>query len=152
MGDSENHTFTKERGILRILIVDDELVSRAKMKKIMTPYGECEEAKNGMQAMEMIAQTARAGNHYTLMTLDVDMPEMSGMQVLTKVREMEQAIHGADLTPMKIVMVTSMGDRETFSQSLFAGCDDYIIKPFQPETIHGQMRILGLSVLSVDDS
>ena len=136
---------------MRILIVDDELVSRAKMKKILSRYGECEEAKNGMQAMEMIAQAATSGKWYTLMTLDVDMPEMSGMHVLTKVREMEQALKGADLTPMKVVMVTSMGDRETFSQSLFAGCDDYIIKPFQPETINCQMRILGLSFLSADD-
>lgn len=136
---------------MKILIVDDELVSRAKMRKIMTRYGRCAEAENGMQAMEMIAGAVAAGNMYTLMTLDVDMPEMSGVHVLKKVREMEQAVHDADAVPMKIVMVTSMGDRETFSESLFAGCDDYIIKPFQPETIHRQMRILGLSFFSGDD-
>ncbi len=131
---------------MRILIVDDELVSRAKMKKIMSRYGQCDEAEDGIQAMDKISQAKSKGFLYTLMTLDVDMPKMSGMQVLARVREMEHhAVNGDGLLPMKIVMVTAMGDRETFSQSLFSGCDDYIIKPFQPETIHRQMRILGLS-------
>ncbi len=118
------------------------------MKKIMSNYGACDEAEDGIQALEMISHAAKTRRWYTLMSLDVNMPGMSGMDVLTKVREMEQTAHNIHIIPMKIVMVTSMGDRETFSQSLFSGCDDYIIKPFRPEIIHRQMRILGLSVFS----
>ena len=138
---------------MKILIVDDELVSRAKMKKLMTPYGECDEAKNGIQAMEMISHASKEARGYNLMTLDVNMPGMSGMEVLARVRQMEQGItgnlekDGKKIIPIKIVMVTSLGDRQTFSQSLFSGCDDYIIKPFNPEIIHSQMRILGFSSL-----
>ena len=137
---------------MRILIVDDELVSRAKMKRIMSFYGQCDEAENGLQAIDRISQAQSSGDLYTLMTLDVNMPRMSGMQVLAKVREMEQDFQGqGNLSPpMKIVMVTAMGDRETFSQSLFSGCDDYLLKPFKPETIHRQMRILGLSCPDFD--
>ncbi|GAB6144436.1 response regulator [Desulfocicer niacini] len=131
---------------MRILIVDDELVSRAKMKKIMSRYGQCDEAEDGIQAMDKIFQAKSKGFLYALMTLDVDMPKMSGMQVLARIREMEQEdTLGDGPSPMKIVMVTAMGDRETFSQSLLSGCDEYIIKPFHPETIHRQMRILGVS-------
>ena len=112
----------------------------------MSRYGQCDEAEDGSQAMDKIARAKSKGFLYALMTLDVDMPKMSGMQVLARVREMEQEdVHSDAPSPMKIVMVTAMGDRETFSQSLFSGCDDYIIKPFQPETIHRQMRILGVS-------
>jgi len=124
---------------LNILIVDDEPVSRIKMKKIMSRYGDCDEAATGMSALYLVDN-----RQYDLMTLDVDMPQMSGIEVLAGVREMEQRHRANDRPPMKIVMVTAMGDRQTFSRSLFTGCDDYIIKPFQPETIDRQMRIMGI--------
>ena len=129
---------------MKILIVDDELVSRAKMKKIMERYGPCDDAADGETALSMVRRSADRKAPYELITLDVDMPGMSGLQVLAELRKMEQHPQWASPMPMKIIMVTAMGDRQTLSRSLVSGCDDYIIKPFQPDTIYRQMRILGI--------
>ena len=75
---------------MRILVVDDELVSREKMKHIMSSLGECDEAASGQDALKAFSEARTDGKQYDLITLDISMPEMDGTEVLGRIRTMEK--------------------------------------------------------------
>ncbi|HPS93510.1 MAG TPA: response regulator, partial [Deltaproteobacteria bacterium] len=63
---------------MKILVVDDELVSRMKMKRIMDSLGECKEADMGSQAVALFRDAWKREAPFDLITLDITMPEMDG--------------------------------------------------------------------------
>ena len=67
---------------MRILVVDDELVSREKMKRIMSSLGECDEVTSGQDALKAFMDASAEQKQYDLITLDISMPEMDGTEVL----------------------------------------------------------------------
>lgn len=128
---------------MRILVVDDELVSRAKLQKNLEAYGQCESAAGGRQALELIDSALASGQPYDLVTLDVAMPGMNGNDLLLELRRREKA----SLTPgngSKVLMVTAHGERSQVVECMQSGCDDYVIKPVKPDDIRKKLRILGL--------
>jgi two-component system chemotaxis response regulator CheY len=71
---------------MKILVVDDEMVSREKMKMIMSHFGECEAVENGADAVEKFVGAWNSWSPYDLIALDVQMPEMNGVEVLNRIR------------------------------------------------------------------
>ena len=128
---------------MKILVVDDELVSRKKMMKIVTDFGQCEGVKNGTAAISAVKQALEDWKLYTLITLDVSMPDISGVDVLSKIRELEEA-RGLDAEEKsKILMVTSHSDIETV-RACVGKCDGYVIKPFNKEVMVEKMQKISL--------
>lgn len=130
---------------MRALVVDDELVSREKMKRIMTGVlGGCDEASSGPSALDAFEGAFADGGRYDLITLDISMPEMDGLCVLTRIRELERERGIPSDSRAKIFMVTSSSDRETIVSCIRAGCNDYITKPFSTDTVVKKLRDNGL--------
>ncbi len=77
---------------MRILIVEDDFTSRRLLQKILAPYGECDIAVDGKEALEAFTLAVREGRRYRLICLDIMMPEMDGQQVLKKIRQMEKEL------------------------------------------------------------
>jgi two-component system chemotaxis response regulator CheY len=128
---------------MKILVVDDELVSRKKMMKIIKEFGSCEGVQNGKAALSLIKTALEEWKLYDLITLDVSMPDISGTEVLATIRELE-AERGLDEEERaKILMVTSHSDAETV-KACVGKCDGYVIKPFSKEVIVGKMKKIGL--------
>ena len=126
---------------MRILVVDDELVSRAKLTKTMENYGSCDSASSGEEALEMVKASLDEGNPYRLVTLDIAMPGMDGMEVLSRMREIEKSHNHTS----KVLMVSSHAQRDLVSECIQFGCDDYLIKPIRPEDIKKKLRIFSLT-------
>jgi len=82
---------------------------------------------------------------FDLITLDVSMPEMDGTEVLYIIREIEKTMKIPKENQVKILMVTSHSDKDTVIASVQAGCDDYIVKPFDREVIINKLKKIGLS-------
>ena len=61
-----------------------------------------------------------------LILLDIDLPDVSGLEVCRRLKE------DADLAKMKIVMLTAAAQREDVARGLAAGADEYLTKPFSP--------------------
>ena len=133
-----------EGGMMRALVVDDELVSRAKLKKILEGSGQCDCVADGSQALGLIATALDQGRPYDLVTLDVAMPSMGGMDVLIQLRQLERTRPDGPNGASKVLMVTAHAERALVAECLQHGCDDYLIKPFKPEEIKRKLRILGL--------
>jgi two-component system chemotaxis response regulator CheY len=120
---------------VKTLVVDDELVSRKKLQKIMEGLGECEAVESGTAAIAAFKKAWESWAPFDLITLDIAMPEMVGTEVLYTIREIEKEKNIPKEKQVKILMVTVLSDKDTVITSIQAECDDYIVKPFDRETI-----------------
>lgn len=129
---------------MKILIADDELVSRKLMERIMTGYGECETVESGKAAMEAFKTAYENGESFDLITLDISMPDVNGLDALYQIREMETNKEVPANKRAVIIMVTASSDKDTIVTAVQAGCNDYIAKPFDRDTISKKLIKVGL--------
>ncbi|WP_407890073.1 response regulator [Scytonema sp. NUACC26] len=127
----------------RILVVDDQLENRLLLVKLLTDLGlDVREATNGQEA---IALWQVWQPHLILM--DMRMPVLDGYQATKWIREQEKAANDRN-QPSKIIALTAHVSDSDRDLALVSGCDDYISKPFQEETLFDQMaKYLGISYL-----
>ena len=128
---------------MRTLVVDDELVSRKKMIKILNTFGPCDSVQNGKAAISVIKTAVEESNQYNLITLDISMPDISGTQVLTAIREIEDDHELTTEKKAKILMVTSHSDIETV-KACAGKCNGYVVKPFNKELLVEKMTKINL--------
>jgi len=115
---------------LYFLAVDDASFIRDLIKRSLRqslPDVQIDEAVNGKKAQSLITR-----NQYDCILCDWEMPEMSGLEVLTWLREFEEK-EMMEKTPF--IMVTSRGDKENVVQAVQAGVTDYIGKPFSNDQL-----------------
>ena len=114
----------------RILVVDDELIVRDSMKEWFEFEGyHVDMADSGATALEMISE-----NNYSLMFLDIKMGQMDGTEVLKRAKE----IH----PDLKVIMMTAYATVETAVETLKRGALEYIVKPFEPDTVLAKVDAL----------
>src|SRR5579862_8129032 len=107
----------------RVLVVDDELDIREGLDTLLTMEGYAVElAQNGTEGLRKTESRA-----YDLVLLDLMMPDLSGMEVLTDVREHDRE------TP--IFMITAYGSVEAAVNALKLGASDYFSKPWDNEKL-----------------
>jgi len=119
----------------KILVVDDELVSRKKMKKILTKYGVCTDVDTGQKAVLVFARALQSGEPFDMISLDIGLPDANGTEVVLQIRKLEEEHAPGDYKAVKILMVTGRSDRDSVLTSIQAGCDQYVIKPIDPALI-----------------
>jgi len=129
---------------LKILIADDEIVSRNKMQKLMDKIGDCLAVESGKEALDVLKQAFLADKPFHLVMLDIVMPEMDGIETLTEIRAFEEEKKVPQEKRVKVIMVTAYSDKKTILKCIRAGCDDYIKKPFKKEMIIKKMVKQGL--------
>jgi response regulator RpfG family c-di-GMP phosphodiesterase/serine/threonine protein kinase len=104
---------------VRILIVDDESSVRGLCRQILKAEGaEVEVAANGAQALAMTAK-----GDFDLVLLDVAMPDMNGVEVLARLRQLPKS-------HLKVLMFSGHLTPEEMSDMLSRGADDFLTKPF----------------------
>lgn len=125
---------------MKILIVDDEFVSRKKAQKILSDYGYCDTAMNGNEALEAFRLAHEEGEPYDLITMDIMMPELDGIETLKLIREWEDS-HGFPYgSGVKVMMVTSKITAKTLTQSFYQGCEAFVAKPFDKGKLEKAMK------------
>lgn len=108
----------------RILIVDDSFYMRTMLKNMLTDagYDVVGEAANGQQALEMAASAKP-----DLITLDVILPDNTGLDVLKGIRQNDPDV--------KVVMCSAVGQEVIVNEALESGASAYIVKPFSEEKV-----------------
>jgi CheY-like chemotaxis protein len=112
----------------RVLLVEDSPINRevaAEFLRDLVSYVEF--AGNGQQAVD-----AHLHGRFDLILMDCQMPEMDGFQATRLIRQRER---NYELSPVPIVALTANSLRGDRDKCLAAGMDDYISKPFAPETL-----------------
>ena len=137
---------------MKILIVDDELVSRKKMEKILQHYGACQCVDSGTAAIKAYTEALLSEERFGLITLDVSMPDMGGPEVLAMIRSVERKNAIPRKERAKVLMVTAHSEQTTVMASIEAGCDDYIKKPFTPLRVIQKLERMGVDTSRLDVS
>jgi DNA-binding response OmpR family regulator len=110
-----------------VLIVDDDLDLCAMLAEYLGPEGfVTQTAPTGLQGLEQLAQAP-----VDLVVLDVMLPELSGFEVLRRIR-------AASRVP--VIMLTARGEEVDRVVGLELGADDYLAKPFSPRELVARIR------------
>ena len=114
----------QERKKFRILVVDDELILRDSLRDWLDDEEgfSVDTAESGPAALALLKEQS-----YQLMLLDIKMPEMDGVEVLAKAKEI--------LPDLPVVMMTAYATVETAIEAMKTGAHDYLIKPFDTEVL-----------------
>lgn len=119
--------------VLEILVVDDSKVIREMIVACLRAIEGLSftHAASGLEAIERLAL-----KRYDLVFLDLNMPDIGGIEVLEFVRSQDQ------LRGVPIVVVTTRGDETSRARALEAGATRFMTKPFAPEAILGEAKAL----------
>lgn len=117
----------------RLLIVDDSKLMREMVAACLRPLGsvELEFAATGLEAIERLALAT-----FDLVVLDLNMPDVGGVEVIEFVRAQDH------LRELPILVVTTRGDDASKSRVLDAGASGFLTKPFAPPQILDEARRL----------
>jgi two-component system chemotaxis response regulator CheY len=117
---------------MNILLVDDSKTMRNIQKKALAGLGTVEfaEAGDGVEALAVITAAAAP---FDAVLVDWNMPNMDGITLVRKIRETDKA------TPL--IMATTEAEKSRVIDALKAGVNNYIVKPFTPETILEKVKL-----------
>ena len=117
----------------RLLIVDDSKLMRDMVAACLRPLGAVtfEFAGSGLEAIERLALAG-----FDMMVLDLNMPDVGGIEVIEFVRAQDR------LRTLPILIVTTRSDDDSRSQVLAAGASSFLTKPFVPAEILSEVRRL----------
>ena len=131
--------------MLKILVVEDEFISRVLLIEMMAAYGVCHVAVDGREAMDALHRSFDHDERYDLVCLDIMMPEMDGQEVLTEIRTLEwqRGLSGRDAT--KVIMTTVLNDSQSIMKAFTEGrCEAYLTKPIDRLKLIATLRDLNL--------
>ncbi len=131
---------------MKMLVMEDEYVSRSVLMEILSPYGQVEPAENGKEAMEKFQKALENSERYDIVFLDIMVPEISGQDVLKNIRALEQQHNENDdaFITTKIVMTTALGDFTSVKTAFKQQCEAYLIKPLDRDKVLNTLQGLGL--------
>lgn len=116
---------------MKTLVIDDMMTMRKIITKMLKQIGftNLSEADDGATAWPMIQQAQEAGEPFDFIVSDWNMPKMSGLDLLIKIRETE----GIKDTPF--LMVTAEAEQSNVVKVVQAGVSNFVVKPFKPDTL-----------------
>jgi two-component system, chemotaxis family, chemotaxis protein CheY len=114
---------------MRILIVEDDMMSRKLMAAYLQEFGKCDLVSNGNEALEAVVLAQLEGERYDLVCLDIMMPNMSGQEVLRHIRNVEKELAVLPDEEAKVIMTSALQDCENVMGAFREQCDGYLVKP-----------------------
>ncbi len=130
---------------MRILIVEDDHLNRTILSGFLSEHGQCDACANGAEAVEKFAAALDAREPYSLVMMDIWLPEKNGMDALRDIRAIEQE---RDIPPKREskVIILTVDDDPTMVMDAFRRCGatDYLLKPVDLNRLEEIMREQGL--------
>ncbi|HYT59424.1 MAG TPA: response regulator [Haliangiales bacterium] len=126
---------------LHLLLADDNIVNQKVALRLFDQMGyRIDIAGDGLEAIRALEQ-----KHYDIVFMDVQMPEMNGLEATRQIRERENDLAGGPGPKSRIIIIAMTanamtGDRE---KCLTAGMDDYLSKPVRPEAVQATLERWG---------
>ncbi|PLR94829.1 response regulator [Bacillus sp. T33-2] len=117
----------------RVLIVDDAKFMRITLSNILKKANHdiVGEAETGIEAVRLYRELKP-----DLVTMDITMPEMSGLQAVKEIKR--------DYPDAKIIMCSAMGQQKMVVEAIEAGAKDFIVKPFDDSHVLDSItRVIG---------
>ena len=117
---------------MKILLAEDDFVTRKFMRNFLSKYGECDVTVDGMEAVDAFMMAMEDDEPYDLVCLDVMMPVMDGYQALVGIRNIEKERNIPEEKMVKVIMTTALNDEKNVKMAFDLGCTIYSGKPIDP--------------------
>jgi two-component system chemotaxis response regulator CheY len=124
---------------MRILIIDDEFASLKKMEVLLSRWGFCDSAQNGEEATELYTNAIKEGRPYELITVDIELPDTSGLELLKIFTGIENM---SDKLKSKRIVVSAHGNPDNVLDAA-KFCDGFVTKPIKREVLAQKLKALG---------
>ena len=113
----------------RILVVDDNAANRDVLERRLAREGhQSSTPRTGASALELVA-----AQEFDLILLDLIMPEMSGFEVLRRLKATEQTSH------IPVIVISALDEIDSVVRCIEAGAEDYLTKPFNPTLLRARI-------------
>lgn len=130
---------------MKILIAEDDDISRMIIKKILTPFGTCDTVVNGAESIEAFKLALEDGAPYDLICLDIMMPDIDGQEALKQIRNIEKQMGIRGSQEVKVIMLTALDDPHSVVEAFYrGGATAYLVKPIEMEKLMAELKKLGL--------
>lgn len=132
---------------MKMLVVEDDMLSRSLLQKRLVRFGECHVAVDGREGLTAVENAVQAGEPYQLICLDIMMPEIDGLQCLREIRALEERLAVPPDRRARILMTTAVDTMKSVMEAYArGGCDGYLVKPFEQEALYDALRLCGFAV------
>lgn len=129
---------------MKILIAEDDMVSRKFLSKFLSQFGECDLVVDGLEALDAYMLSIKEKEPYDLICLDIMMPKVDGVKVLKAIRELEIQKGILPEKRTKIIMTTALAETKFVQSAFEIGCEAYAAKPIDTKKFVEVMEKLGL--------
>ena len=129
---------------MKILLAEDDFVTRKFMSTFLSKYGECDVTVDGLEAVDAFMMALEDGEPYDLVCLDIMMPTMDGYQALMGIRNLEKERNITGDKQAKIIMTTALNEEKNVKMAFDLGCTIYSGKPIDQERFEEALKRLGL--------
>jgi DNA-binding response OmpR family regulator len=123
---------------MRILLIDDEPIALTKLELMLTNAGTCDTAGNGVEATEYFVKAISDNRPYDLVTIDIELPDITGLDLLNRFVELEQK---NGIAAAKKIMVTAHSNVD-FVVKAKDKCDAFVVKPLRKATLLAKIEEL----------
>ncbi len=129
---------------MKILIAEDDLVSRSFLSKFLEKYGEIDMVVDGLETLDAFLMALKEEKPYDLIFLDIMMPKVDGIKTLKAVRDLEKQYSVAEENRVKIIMTTALAEAQLVRTAFEYGCEVYASKPIDTKKLVEAMEKIGL--------
>ena len=129
---------------MKILLAEDDFVTRKFMVNFLSKYGECDVTVDGMEAVDAFMMALEDGEPYDLVCLDIMMPVMDGYQALVGIRNLEKERNVPEDKAARVIITTALNDEQNVKMAFELGCTVYSGKPIDQNKFEQALQKLGL--------
>ena len=129
---------------MRILLAEDDFVTRKFMTNFLGKYGDCDVAVDGMEAVDAFMMALEEEEPYDLVCLDIMMPVMDGYQALVGIRNQEKERIIPSDKAEEFIMTTALNEEKNVKMAFELGCTVYSGKPIDQDKFEQVLKKFGL--------
>ena len=129
---------------MKILLAEDDFVTRKFMVNFLSKYGECDVTVDGMEAVYAFMMALEDDEPYDLVCLDIMMPVMDGYQALVAIRKLEKEKNVPEEKAVKVIMTTALNEERNVKMAFELGCTIYSGKPINQDRFEQALKKLDL--------
>lgn len=128
---------------MKVLIVEDDFITRHLLESYLSPYGKCHITVNGLEAIKAFRMALEAKEPYDLICLDILLPEMDGQEVLQEIRAIEKELNHSTADKARIIIISIISDTTHIKKTFGEHCDALIPKPIEKRKLMNALQRMG---------
>ena len=129
---------------MRVLIVEDEPINCTVIREILSPYGKCDLAVDGVDAVRAYRRALTDNSPYDLICMDIMLPGIDGQHALRQIRHLENQMNIEGPDRAKAIMLTALSDAKNVIDAYYrGGASSYVVKPVDKKKLLDEVKKLG---------